>query len=195
MSFGSTPVTALFGCAAFHEHDCGSAVVDAGGVAGGDAAAGIEGGLEAGQVFQGGVGPRLFVDHEHDGAVLGFEFNGHDLGLEFAGLHGAHGAAVALDGELVLILPGNAPFLRDVFRGDAHVHLIEWVGESGDEDVDRSGVIEARTPAHRGQPVGGAAHRFRAAANGGIGVAVDDSVSGGEDGLQAAAAKTIEGEG
>ncbi len=102
---------------------------------------------------------------------------------------------MALDGEFVLILPGDAPFVRDVFRGDAHVHLIERVGESRNEDVDRSGIVEARAPAHGGQPVGSAAHGFSAAADGGIGVAVDDGVSGGEDGLQAAAAKTIKSEG
>jgi hypothetical protein len=79
------------------------AVVDARGVAGGDGAGLVEGGLHLGQGFHGGAGLDVLVGVEHDVALAGLDGDRDDLFLEVAGGDGGGGAALRFAGKFVLL--------------------------------------------------------------------------------------------
>jgi len=53
--------------------------------------------------------------------------------------------------------------LAATFSADAHVHLVERIGQRADHHVDHRAIAHARAPALGRQHVAGTAHRFRAA--------------------------------
>src|SRR6266511_803951 len=85
------------------EHGCG-AVADLRRVARRDHAVGLEGGLEVGELLEGGVGPEAFVAREEALAVVVGDLDGDDLALEAALLRRAGGPQVRLEREAVVVL-------------------------------------------------------------------------------------------
>ena len=94
------------------DHERRSAVVDARGVAGSDGAAGPERRLEAGELLERRVGPRVLVAHD--------VADGHELLVEAARVGGGGPAPVRLEGECVLFLARDAVTLGHVLAGLAH---------------------------------------------------------------------------
>jgi hypothetical protein len=176
------------------QHDRGGGVVDPGRVAGGDGAVFGEGWLELGQVAGGDVGPDVLVGVDGDGALAALDLDRNDLLLEIPRLGGGGGAVVALGGQRVLVGAGNAEVVGDVFGGDAHVAVVERVGQRADHGVDGLAVLHPLAPAQAGQPVLAAAHRLGPAGHGGVAVAEGDRLRGGHDRLQPAAAQPVQRE-
>ena len=81
---------------------------------------------------------------------------GNDLRFDVAGVHRAHGALVAFERELVLLLARDFVFFGDEFGGHAHVEVVVNVPQSVvNHGVDDFGVAEcgsrcARRAADRG---------------------------------------------
>ena len=128
------------------------------------------------------------------GALLRLQLDRHDLLVEQALLLRARRAPVRLDRELVLLLAADAVRLGEVLRRDAHVDLVERVGEAADDRVDHLRVAHARAPAGVRHPVGAAAHRLGAAGDGDVGIARRDRLRGGHDRLHAGAAQAVDRE-
>ena len=114
--------------------------------------------------------------------------------VEQALLLRARRALVRLDRELVLRLAADVVRLGQVLRGDAHVDVVEGVGEPAHDRVDDLGVAHARSPARVRHPVGAAAHRLRAAGDGDVGLAGRDRLGGGDDRLHARPAQPVDRE-
>src|SRR5450755_2688709 len=91
-------------------------------------------------------------------ALPGLELDGQDLLLEAALCDSGDRAAVALDGEGVLVLPRDLPLGRYVLGRDAHMAVVERVRQSTDHGVDHLGIVQTLTLAHPRQPVLGPAH-------------------------------------
>src|SRR5699024_2800337 len=113
------------------------------GVAGGDAAVGLEYRAQFAQDLRRGAGARAFVVFD-DAAVFThaavgevgmavIQFERGDFILEQAGLLCGQGAAVAFGGEGVLGFAADLPLFGDVFGGDAHAvgDADVFVGEDG----------------------------------------------------------------
>ena len=98
-------------------------------------------------------------------------------------------------GQRVLIVTGDLVLGGDVLGGDAHVDVVERVVQRGDHHVDHLRVAHPGAPAHSRCGVGGAAHAFRAAADGDFGVTEQDGLRRGQDRLQAGTAEPVQGQG
>ena len=101
---------------------------------------------------------------------------------------------MTLDGKRILIFAGDLPFLSDIFGGDAHVAIIERIGQRADHGVHDLAGIHALTPAHARQPILRAAHVFRTAGHNSIGIAHLDHLRARDDSLQTAAAQAVQSE-
>ena len=102
----STVRAPLGGLLGGHQHHRGGAVIDAGGVAGGDRAVLVEGRAQLGHRVDGRAVARIFVGVDDDVALAGLDRDRHDLVLEPAGLLRGLGLVLRGDGELVLLLRG-----------------------------------------------------------------------------------------
>src|SRR2546425_5404461 len=102
---GERRLAKLFGDAFAGDDESGGAVVGAGSVAGGDGAVFLERGLELREGFERSVLAGRFIVLDDDGVPLFLrDFDRENLRFEEAGLPGANGFLVALDGEAVLLL-------------------------------------------------------------------------------------------
>src|SRR5580704_6845466 len=143
----------------------GSAVVDAGRIAGGDGAGIAHDGFELLQVFQRRVRPRMLVFIDDDGPRLAaWRLDRDDLLGEIAGGDGVGGALLRTQRKCILVLARDLEFLGDVLAGlghgiDAvlrlHQRVDEAPAERGVVDVGRSrkrlaGLAhDERRPRHR----------------------------------------------
>ncbi|MCY1213583.1 hypothetical protein D9M72_253720 [compost metagenome] len=177
-----------------HQYHGGGAVVDGGGVASGDAAVLLEGGLELGQAFGGGAGARAFVGIEGDGVALPLrDQDGRDLILEAASLDGRDGFLLGGGSKGVLLFAGQAVLLHQILGGDAHVVVVEGVGQAVvDHGVQRLGVAHAHAGTGGREDVGRQAHVFLAAGDDHFGVAATDGLDAQVQGLEAGTAELVQ---
>jgi hypothetical protein len=135
------------------EQERRGAVVDAAGIAGGHRAALAEGGLEFRHVLERGrelepavlalAAARMLVPLDPDGLAPAPGYgDGDDLVREPAGVHGRDGAAMAFDGEGVLLLARDLHLLGDVLRRLAQA----------DDGIHRVHPRVVKAPADRGVP-------------------------------------------
>ena len=114
---------------AHHDHGC-SAVVDSGGVGCGHDTVLLECGTKLCNALLRGSRTGAFILIENNGLFFLLHFNGNDLVVELSGFLSGNRLLLAPCGELVQLFSGQSPFLADVLSGDAHVILIESVGQS-----------------------------------------------------------------
>src|SRR5690606_1051814 len=148
-----------------HEDEGRSAVVDAGGVAGGDAAVGGEGRAEPGQLLRARVPPGglVGVEQPHAAPAVGHRDGGRLQGHP-AAVDGGNGAHVAAVGPGVLFLAAYAELPGHAFAVVAHVDVVERTPQAViDGRVQHLTVAEAVPKAGARQEVGPAAHVFHAA--------------------------------
>ena len=139
-------------------------VVDAGSVARGDGAVLLERRAELGQTLEGGVGAAVLVGVKNDGLLLLLDLYRNDLVLEAAGGDGLGSLHLGLIADLILHLAGDAVLLSDIFRGDAHVVLVEHVEHAVvNHHVDQLDVVHAGAPAGVAGDVRCAGHGLAAA--------------------------------
>ena len=113
-----------FGLSSGHQHHHGGRVAHLGGGAGGDGAVLLEHGLELGQILHGQAAANALVFVEGEPVpVLIQRLHGEDLLLEHAGILGGGGPAVALQGQGILLLPGDVAQFGHVFGSEAHGHI------------------------------------------------------------------------
>ena len=110
------------------EQDEGGAVVDAGGVAGGDAAVFAKGGLQGGEGLRCGVGAGVLVLADEGAVGCG---DGHDLAGEAAAVRG--GEALAAGGKGVLLGTGDAELIGDALCRLTHADAEHGVRETVEE--------------------------------------------------------------
>ena len=204
------------------EDDGGSAVVDAGGVTGGDAldvllgigfvdAGGLEGvddlvlnalgadgerAAQLGKTLGGGTGAGELILLELDDLLLDLDGNGNDLGIKAAGSLRGLGLLLGGSAEGVKLLAGDAPNIADVLGGGAHVVVVERIPQAVlDHGVDELLVAHAGAPAGVGRGIGSGAHVLGTAADDDVGVAGEDGAAGLDDGLHAGAADHADGVG
>src|SRR5690606_29239448 len=139
-------------------HHGGGAVVDAGGVAGGDGAVLPEGGTQLVHVLNLRSHAHVLVLGEDGGALAGLQLDGQDLGLEPLLVDGPFGAVVALHRQGILVRAADAPLFGDVLGGDAHVVVPKGAGQGAGHRIHHGAVTHALAETSAGQPVGGAAH-------------------------------------
>ncbi|MCY1291636.1 hypothetical protein D9M70_408330 [compost metagenome] len=175
------------------------AVVDARGVAGGDAAALAEGRAQLGQLLQGGVAARVLVllDEFRRALALGNLHRDDFPGQAAIGLGGG-GALLAAQGEGILVFAGDAELLGDVLGGlrhgvDAelafHQRVDEAPADGGVEDFRLAGERAFRLAHDEGR----AGHGFHAAGQHQPGFAAAQGAGGVADGVQAGAAEAVQG--
>ncbi len=168
------------------QHQGPGAVVDAAGVAGGHGAVLLEGGLELGEALGGGIRLDVLVAVEERVALLARQGDGEHLAVEGARSLGGGGLPLALEGEGVLGLPGDAVLGGHILGGDAHVRVAVATPEAVlDHAVDELGVPHAGAPAGGGQQVGCVGHALRAAGHHQVRVAHGDGLGAQGDGLEA----------
>ncbi|MNS65827.1 hypothetical protein D3C72_990090 [compost metagenome] len=180
-----------------HEHQGGRAVVDAGGVAGGDQAVGAEGGLQLAELVGGGVRADRLVTADDDrvGLALGHA-HGHDLLGELAGLVGGVGELVAAGRPLVHGLTGHAELLGDVGAVDAHVDVVEGAPQAVvDHRVDQFAVAHAVAVAGLLEQVRRVGHALHAAGDEDLALAHALEGVGHGHGAQARGADLVDGQG
>ena len=138
---------------------------------------------------------RIFVGVDDDVALAGRNGHGRNLVLEPSGLLGRFRLVLRADGEAILLLAGELPFLGDVFRRVAHVIAVKGV----DEAVCQHGVDELHLAhfdaAAQIGGMGGERHRFLAARHDDLGVAAGDLLQPERNRAQTAAAELIDAEG
>ncbi|MNF40926.1 hypothetical protein D3C84_219380 [compost metagenome] len=176
------------------DHGAGT-VVQARGVAGGDAAVFLEGGAHGGQLFCSDVATYVLIDGEQLLAFAAGHFDRHDLLDETPFGDGTGRALLADQGQLILHLAGDAEFFRDIFRGDTHVHTGERVVQDAEHVVDGLHVTHASAPAGARQQVRATAHGFGTGGDDRTGVAEHQALGGRDDGLQARTAQAVDVEG
>ena len=119
---------------------------------------------------------------------------GHDLVLEGAGRHRGAGAALALEGERVLVFARDAVALGDVLGGHAHVVVVDGAHEAVAEQVVlEQAVAHAVAGAGLGQQIGGQRHVLHAGRHHDLGVAAGDGLGGQVERLHARAAQLVDG--
>ena len=177
-----------------HQHHRCRGVVDARGVAGGDATLRIEGGRQLRERFHGRVAAHVLVRGKHRRALPRAHGDGKDLRLEPAVVDRARGAAVALERGCILLLARDAPLRRDVLGRHAHVAVVEGIRERAHHGVEELAVAHALPEAHRRRPVRDAAHALGAARDRAVGVTRRDDLRRGDDRLQPAAAEAVHGQ-
>ncbi|MCY1416646.1 hypothetical protein D9M71_321620 [compost metagenome] len=183
------------GLGSAHQQYGGGAIVERGGVAGGDAAVLLERRLQLGQRVGGSAGAHLLIGVEGHGLALALRDQYRsDFRLEAAGLDGFGGLALRFGGEGVLLLAADAVLLHQVLGGDAHVVVVEGIPQAVvDHAVDHLGVAHAQAGAGAGHDVGRQAHAFLAAGDDRLGVAAADRLGRQVQGLEAGAADLVDG--
>ncbi len=104
---------------------------------------------------------------------------------------------MAFIGQLVLLLPGDAVFLGDVLRREAHVVGVEDFPQAVvDHEVRHlaEGHVHAVPPAGVGKAVRDVAHVFHAAGDDDVAVAALDDLGGQRDGLHPRGADLLDGD-
>ena len=178
--------------------DGGSAVVDAGGVAGGDrAAVALKGGLQLGQLLHGGAGLDVLIGVEDDGiALLLGDDHGDDLVLELALGDGGGGTGLAAQGQLILHLAGDAVLFGHVLGGDAHVAVVERIPQAVvDHHVGHGGVVHAGAPAGGIDGVGSHAHALHTAGHNALSLAGHNGAVSDGNAVQTGATHLVQGGG
>ena len=197
------------------QHDGGSAVVDAGGVACGDTAlthvlgqildlGGLEGhlhlvqsavsgggeaGAELAQGLNGGAVAGELVNLEVHDLALHLDRDGNDLVVKLTGSLSGLGLLLGGGGELVQILTGDAPDVADVLSGGAHMVAVEGIPQTVvDHGVYDLIVEHTGTPAGSGDGIGSGGHDLGTAGHDDVGVAGLDGTGGLNDALHAGAA-------
>lgn len=99
------------------------------GVAGGDPAVGLKGGLQLSQLLQGGVPADVLIGSNDGVLPLAMDGDGDDLLLEFACVNGGGGTLLGAEGILIHVLPGNPVGIGHVFGSDAHRGAHAQVGQ------------------------------------------------------------------
>ena len=153
-----------------------------------------ESALQLGNGLGGDAGTGELVLFELHHVLLHLDHHRDDLVVELAGSLGGLGLLLGGGGELVQLLPGDAPLVADVLGGGAHVVVIEGVPQSVlDHGVHQLLVAHAGAPAgvHGGK--GGGAHVLGAAAHHDLRVARADGAARLDDGLHAGAAHHAHG--
>ena len=169
-----------------HHHQRRRAVVDARGVAGRHRAVLGEGGPQLGDGFVGRAGADVLVVGDDDVALAARDGHRDDLVLEPAGLLRRLGLVLRSDGEIVLLLAADLPLGGDVLGGGAHVITVEGVHQPVlDHGVDELHLAHLHAVAQM-RGVRRERHRFLAAGDDDLGVAVDDLLQAERDGAQAA---------
>ena len=178
-----------------HQHQGGSAVIEARGIAGGDSAVLGESGLEAGHRFEGGAVADIFVGIDHRLTLAGLDRHGGDFILELAGLAGGLGLVLRGDGETVLVVAGDLEFLGDILGGGAHVIAVKGIPQAvADHGVDHGEIAHLLAGAQiRG--MGGHAHGFLAARHHDAAVAIADRLGAQRHGTKARAADHVDAPG
>ena len=137
-------------------------------------------------------GPDVLVLVDDDVALAARDGHGDDLVLELAALLRSLGLVLRGDRELVLLLAGKLPALRHVLGGGAHVVTVEGVQQSVlQHRVDELEVAHLGAAAHIGG-VRRLRHRFLAARDDDVGVAVGDLLHADGDRAQARAAELVQ---
>ena len=114
-----------------------------------------------------------------------------DLVLELAGLHRGLGLVLRLHRELVLLRAGDLPFLGDVLGGRAHVIAVEGIPQAVlDHGVDQLEAAHLHAVAQM-LAVRRLAHRFLAAGDHDVAVAVEDGLVAERHRPQARAAELV----
>ena len=171
-------------------------VVQAGGVARGDNAIGLEGRAQFGKHLKRGVAARGFVGvHHRNLALAARDFQRHDFGLEFTGIHGSNGLLVAGIGKFVQFLTSNAKLLGDEFRRAAHMPVFEGAPEAVfEQGVGQLAVAVAQLAAPPPQQKGCVAHAFHATGHEKFAIARFHSLGSQHHSLEARAAHLVDGE-
>ena len=125
----------------------------------------------------------------------GFQRHCHNLGLEAALGDRVRRALMRLHRQFVLLQAGNLMAFSQVFRGLTHVDIVERVVQGGGHHVDHAGVAHSRAPAHPRRQIASAAHAFRPAGDGDVGVTEGDRLGGGDDRLKTGAAQPVQSQG
>ncbi len=120
------PDAQLAGFFAAHHHQRGSAVGDAGRVAGGHDAIGLERRAELGEGFRRRITPRALVHVKENGRLLALRYlDGGDFVPKASGIDGIHGLALAVMGKLVQLGAREAVLLGNELGRHAHVPIGE----------------------------------------------------------------------
>ena len=176
----------------------GGAVVDARGIAGGDGARIAERGLQLGELFEGRLGTGVFVLADDRVALATLDGDGGDLAGEEAGGLGSAGLVLATEREAVLGVAGDLELLRDVLAGLRHgIGAVHRLHQPVDEAPADGGVVNLGSPGERFGGLAlherGAGHALDTAGQHEFGLAGADGTGGGADGVEAAAAKAVDG--
>ena len=211
--------TVLLHSLAGGQHDGGSAVVDAGGVGGGDTLGALVGSilcagdlkgvyhlrigglgthgertLQLGDAVGGDAFLHVLVALELHDLLLHLHGDGHDLIVEAAGIPGGAGLLLGGGGELVLLAAGNAPDVVDILGGGAHVIVVIGVPQTVlDHGVHQLLVAHTSAPAGVHGGIGSGAHVLGAAADHDVGITGQDGACALDDGLHAGAADHADG--
>ena len=139
----------------------------------------------------------MFVDLEGD--RIAFALRNQDRGDfidKTPGLDGGSGFLLGGGGEGVLLFAADLIFVDEVFRGDAHVVIVERIPQAiADHGVDDLRVPHAQTGACARHYVVGQAHVFLAARDNHVGVTATDGLRAEVQSLEARAADLVQGHG
>ena len=113
---------------AHHDHGS-SAVVDSGGIGCGHDTVLLECGTKLRDALLRGSRTGAFILIENDGFFFLLYLNRDNLVIKLAGFLSSNRLLLAPCGKLVQLFSGQSPFLADVLSGDAHVILIESIGQ------------------------------------------------------------------
>ena len=174
-------------------HQGGSPVIHAAGVARRYRTSGAEHGFQFGQFLQSGLRPRMFVLFKKKDLPLGLGHgNRHDLFFEQPELQGLARLLLALQGEGVLIGPADLIFFRHIFR--CFTHRVAADGIEQDQLVHELPVAQPVAPTGFGQEIAGVAHVFQTSGHQDLRVAGLDGLGGQKDRFQGTAAGLGHGE-
>ena len=153
-----------------------------------------EGAAQLGDALGGHAGARELVHLELHHLLLLLDHDGDNLVLEAAGLDGGLGLLLGGGGELVHLLTGDAPHVRDVLGGGTHVVVVVGIPEGVlNHGVQHLGVAHARAVAAGGQGVGSGGHVLGAAGHNDLGVAGQNGAGALDDALHAGTADHTHG--
>ncbi|MBA7583726.1 hypothetical protein ES708_25674 [subsurface metagenome] len=107
------------------------------------------------------------------------DLDGHYLLAENAVLYRRQSPLVTEQGQLVLLLPGDAVLIGDVLRGQAHMVIIEYLPQPViDHAVHHLGVEHPGPPPGAGQVVRHGAHVLHPPGDNDLGIARLDGLGG-----------------
>ena len=162
----------------------------------------VEAGFELCHLLEAGVALRELIRIKDDRGLFAAlrHRDRHDLLLETALVDGRDGLALAVIGELILLLAGDAHRLGDVLGGRAHVVAAVHVGRLGaeltlGEGVDEFHVAGADAPAGVADVENGVGHALGAAGEHDVGLAGHDLHGAVDDGGHAGGALAHDGVG